>query len=215
MQPGIGGEVIPHQDSAFLFTDPMRLVCFWIALEDATLENGCLWFIPGSYKLGERRMVRNHKKEPGQSGIVFRGEKNSKHNDDDFVDGPVKKGHFFVACTMVLIREKVVHRSERNTSPDSHHIYTFHMFDQKDTHYSEENCTPHLVCRSPHEISEQCLNLSSELNDAHGHFHCGNSQRCPERSVLQSFLSNRQTSNLHSGSEADLFYLEMVDVSRL
>ncbi|KAH3801108.1 phytanoyl-CoA dioxygenase domain-containing protein 1-like [Dreissena polymorpha] len=134
-QPGIGGEVTPHQDSTFLFTDPMRLVGFWIALEDATLENGCLWFIPGSHKnglAGGRRMVRNPNKEPGQSGTMFRGE-NPKHNYEDFVAGPVKKG------TMVLIHGEVVHRSERNTSPVSRHIYTFHMFDQKDTHYSEEN----------------------------------------------------------------------------
>ena len=42
--------VIPHQDSTFLHTDPMKLIGFWIALEDATLDNGCLWFIPGSHK---------------------------------------------------------------------------------------------------------------------------------------------------------------------
>lgn len=42
--------VILHQDSTFLYTEPMKLMGFWIALEDATLENGCLWFIPGSHK---------------------------------------------------------------------------------------------------------------------------------------------------------------------
>lgn len=42
--------VIAHQDSTFLYTDPMKLLGFWIALEDATLENGCMHFIPGSHK---------------------------------------------------------------------------------------------------------------------------------------------------------------------
>ena len=42
--------VIPHQDSTFLHTSPMKLMGYWIALEDATVENGCLWFIPGSHK---------------------------------------------------------------------------------------------------------------------------------------------------------------------
>lgn len=42
--------VVPHQDATFLNTTPMKLYGLWIALEDATLENGCLWFMPGSHK---------------------------------------------------------------------------------------------------------------------------------------------------------------------
>ncbi|KAH0615427.1 hypothetical protein JD844_004638 [Phrynosoma platyrhinos] len=50
-QPGIGGEVTPHQDATFLHTEPLgRIVGLWIALENATQENGCLWFIPGSHR---------------------------------------------------------------------------------------------------------------------------------------------------------------------
>lgn len=42
--------VTPHQDATFLHTEPLgRILGFWIALEDATQENGCLWFIPGSH----------------------------------------------------------------------------------------------------------------------------------------------------------------------
>lgn len=42
--------VFPHQDATFLYTEPLgRVLGVWIALEDATLENGCLWFIPGSH----------------------------------------------------------------------------------------------------------------------------------------------------------------------
>ncbi|KAG7268204.1 hypothetical protein CRUP_022893 [Coryphaenoides rupestris] len=48
-QPGIGGEVTPHQDATFLHTEPLgRVMGLWIALEDATVDNGCLWFIPGT-----------------------------------------------------------------------------------------------------------------------------------------------------------------------
>lgn len=44
------GHVSPHQDASFLYTEPLgRVLGMWIALEDATLENGCLWFIPGSH----------------------------------------------------------------------------------------------------------------------------------------------------------------------
>ena len=49
-QPGIGGEVVPHQDNSFLYTEPTTCTGLWLALEDATLINGCLWAIPGSHK---------------------------------------------------------------------------------------------------------------------------------------------------------------------
>ena len=49
-QPGIGGAVVPHQDNTFMVTDPLSLLGFWWALEDATKENGCLWVLPKSHK---------------------------------------------------------------------------------------------------------------------------------------------------------------------
>jgi phytanoyl-CoA hydroxylase len=42
-QPGIGGEVGWHQDASFFETTPITVTTFWFALEDATLQNGCLW----------------------------------------------------------------------------------------------------------------------------------------------------------------------------
>lgn len=51
-----GGEVTSHQDSTFLHTEP-RQTCIglWLALDDATLTNGCLWLRPGSHKEKLRR----------------------------------------------------------------------------------------------------------------------------------------------------------------
>ena len=48
-QPGIGGEVGPHQDGTFLYTKPQSCVGFWWALEDCTVNNGCLWAVPNSH----------------------------------------------------------------------------------------------------------------------------------------------------------------------
>ena len=39
----------PHQDSTFLYTDPPSVIGLWLALEDATVENGCLFSQPGSH----------------------------------------------------------------------------------------------------------------------------------------------------------------------
>jgi phytanoyl-CoA hydroxylase len=54
-QPKIGGEVVWHQDSAFLYTEPMSATGFWFALEDANLQNGCLWVLPGEHHNGLRQ----------------------------------------------------------------------------------------------------------------------------------------------------------------
>ena len=44
------GEVVCHQDSTFLYTEPETAVGFWVALEDATIENGCLQVASGGHK---------------------------------------------------------------------------------------------------------------------------------------------------------------------
>ncbi|MEO0563200.1 MAG: phytanoyl-CoA dioxygenase family protein [Chloroflexota bacterium] len=41
-----------HQDEDFIPTRDRSLVGAWIALDDATVENGCLWIIPGSHRHG-------------------------------------------------------------------------------------------------------------------------------------------------------------------
>ena len=49
-QARIGGEVTSHQDSTYLFTTPHQTCLgMWLALDDATLENGCLWARKGSH----------------------------------------------------------------------------------------------------------------------------------------------------------------------
>merc|ERR1719291_581912 len=60
-QPAIGGEVTSHQDSSFLYTTP-RPTCLglWLALDAATLENGCIWARPGSHKEPVRRHFKRN-----------------------------------------------------------------------------------------------------------------------------------------------------------
>lgn len=41
-----------HQDEDFIPTRDRSLTGAWMALDDATVENGCLWVIPGSHKHG-------------------------------------------------------------------------------------------------------------------------------------------------------------------
>jgi phytanoyl-CoA hydroxylase len=41
-----------HQDEDFIPTRDRSLTGAWIALDDATVENGCLWILPGSHRNG-------------------------------------------------------------------------------------------------------------------------------------------------------------------
>ncbi|NXH12050.1 PHYD1 protein, partial [Bucco capensis] len=131
-QPGIGGEVTPHQDATFLHTEPLgRILGFWFALEDATQENGCLWFIPGSHTSGvSRRMVRA---SPGTSSCVEFVGSEPAYADSHFIPLPVSKGG------LVLIHGEVVHKSDLNSSESSRHVYTFHVMEAKDSSWSREN----------------------------------------------------------------------------
>jgi len=42
-----------HQDQSYFLVEPADdLVTAWIALDEATLENGCMTYVPGSHKHG-------------------------------------------------------------------------------------------------------------------------------------------------------------------
>jgi phytanoyl-CoA hydroxylase len=48
-----------HQDEAHIPTRDRSLTAAWIALDDATVDNGCLWVIPGSHRHGVIYPVRD------------------------------------------------------------------------------------------------------------------------------------------------------------
>ena len=52
LKPPGGMEKTYHQDSPYFKIDPMALVSSWVAMDDVTQENGCLWVVPGSHKGG-------------------------------------------------------------------------------------------------------------------------------------------------------------------
>ncbi|NED93754.1 phytanoyl-CoA dioxygenase family protein [Phytoactinopolyspora alkaliphila] len=49
-----------HQDEFFIPTRDRSLTAAWIALDDATVENGCLWVLPGSHRRGVIFPNREH-----------------------------------------------------------------------------------------------------------------------------------------------------------
>ena len=117
-QPRIGGEVTCHQDSAFLHTEPPSCTGFWFALEDATVENGCMWAEPG----GHRRPLRQRFVRDG-SGTRTVTLDPEPLPTDGLVPLPAAKG------TLVLLHGQLPHRSGPNLSDRSRHAYALHLID--------------------------------------------------------------------------------------
>lgn len=142
-QPRIGGEVVPHQDSSFLHTTPLSCIGIWLAIEDATCANGCLWALPGSHKGPlARRFVR------GPDGAVSFDQSAGSWPLQDGVPLEVPAG------TLVVLHGQLVHWSSENKSEVSRHAYSMHIVDGA-AQYTHDNwyvrccvcvCVDSLIC---------------------------------------------------------------------
>jgi len=116
--PAIGGEVTCHQDSTFLYTAPLTCVGFWFALEDATLENGCLQAIPGGHRAGlKARFVRDG------DDVRFDHFDTTPWPMDALVPLEVPQG------TLVVLDGLLPHFSAANRSAKSRQAFTLHVID--------------------------------------------------------------------------------------
>lgn len=50
--PGDGKRVSWHQDSSYWPLTPSKAVTVWLAIDDASVENACMRYIPGSHRFG-------------------------------------------------------------------------------------------------------------------------------------------------------------------
>jgi len=125
-QPNIGGEVTCHQDSTFIYTEPIDIAGLWFALEDATIENGCLWAIPGGHRHGlKSRWVRTH------GAMQFETYDTTPWPESELVPLEVSKG------SLILLHGLLPHRSFENRSPRSRHAYTLHLIGAEAKYPSE------------------------------------------------------------------------------
>jgi phytanoyl-CoA hydroxylase len=127
-QPGIGGEVRWHQDATFFETTPISVTTFWFALEDATIDNGCLWVQPGGHRGPLReRFVR-------QGDAIKMEQLDATPWPNDSVAVPLEA----TAGSLVCFHGLLPHYSAPNRSPVSRHAYTLHATDGR-TEYSPQN----------------------------------------------------------------------------
>lgn len=109
-QPGREDAVFAwHQDQAYwINTDDRRTATCWLALDDSTIENGCMQFLPGSH----REPVRPHR-PAGTSRAEQHTLVTDLRPDDRPVPVPICRGDITVH------NEGVLHGSGGNTTTSS------------------------------------------------------------------------------------------------
>ncbi|MES2743055.1 MAG: phytanoyl-CoA dioxygenase family protein [Pseudomonadota bacterium] len=127
-QPGIGGEVRWHQDATYFDTTPISVTTFWFALEDASVDNGCLWAEPGGHRGPLRERFLRH-------GGAVRIE---TLDDTPWPDGRAAVALEAKAGSLVVFHGLLPHYSAPNRSPVSRHAYTLHATDARAA-YSPHN----------------------------------------------------------------------------
>ena len=128
-QPRIGGEVGCHQDATFLYTEPQPVTGFWFAIEDATLNNGCLWAMPGGHHTPLRSVFRRTGATGDDDGTRF-DELDPTPLPDPSTLTPLP----VAAGTMVVLHGLLPHWSDVNRSPVSRHAYSLHCIDAAATY---------------------------------------------------------------------------------
>jgi phytanoyl-CoA hydroxylase len=153
-QPLIGGEVACHQDATFLYTEPLTVTGFWFAIEDATLQNGCLWTKPGSHrttlrKLFKRAVDSDAANSDGDRTIFEELDPAPLPSPSELVPLEVPAG------TMVILNGLLPHWSDINRSPTSRHAYSLHCISAA-AEYPEWNWlrrSPDMPLRSLAEVA--------------------------------------------------------------
>jgi non-haem Fe2+, alpha-ketoglutarate-dependent halogenase len=96
-----------HQDATYFGLRPYVHVTAWVALTDATAENGCMEFLPGSHHRGQL---------PHRAGVVAASVNRAGQavtvevDDAPAVHAPLRAGEFSLHHTLCL------HRSQPNAS---------------------------------------------------------------------------------------------------
>ncbi|MCC3375930.1 phytanoyl-CoA dioxygenase family protein [Cohnella sp. REN36] len=107
-KPAFNGKpVLWHQDGSYWPLDPMKVITLWLAVDDSTVDNGCLRVIPGTQHLHLQEMKGSFEVEN-----VLGSEIEKKYVDETkAVDLVLKSG------SVSIHHPNIIHGSKANLSP--------------------------------------------------------------------------------------------------
>ena len=110
-KPALNGKATPwHQDGEYWPIRPLATCTVWLAVDDATRENGCLRVIRGSHR---DRRLRAHETNPSEDLTLNQELLTSEYDEADAVDLVLEKGQISLHDVFL------VHGSEPNRSSRS------------------------------------------------------------------------------------------------
>ena len=123
--PGTGRPIAWHQDSWYFRNTyvssigdaiDQSTIGTWLALDDADAENGCLWVIPGSHRLG----VIDHSQVESDGYLLQKRVIVSNEMEEQAMPVEVPKG------ALVFFNNALLHRSTPNRSARFRRAYVVH-----------------------------------------------------------------------------------------
>jgi hypothetical protein len=109
-KPARTGRAIPwHQDGQYWPIRPIETCSVWIALDDATPENGCMRYVPGSHAAGS---LFAHRRREGEDLVLFEEVDPAAHDLAGARDDSLEAGQFSLH-DVFLIHGSEANRSDR------------------------------------------------------------------------------------------------------
>lgn len=105
-----------HQDEIYIPTRDRSLLGAWIAVDDASVESGCLWVLPGSHQRGYLYPQHEHN-NPDEFDVV-----SESYGFDDRGEVPVE----VKAGALVFFNGYLLHRSRKNRSNQYRRVLVNH-----------------------------------------------------------------------------------------
>ena len=128
-QPKIGGVIRWHQDASYFLTDPISVITYWFAIEDATIENGCLQVQSEGPIMPLKEQFLRYPDDSTELKVLH---DRPWPTDESAKALEVKRG------TLVVFNGLLPHFSAPNLSNKSRHAYTLHVT-CGNTIYAKEN----------------------------------------------------------------------------
>lgn len=128
-KPPFSNAITPwHQDCAYWIDMPdKRAISAWMPLDEATLDNGCMWYVPGSHKLP----LREHSSTAKNGALVCEGDE----AEAIFVE--LEPG------SVVLHHGATVHYSRGNTSNSQRRAMIVNLRPESMINYERERGFDH------------------------------------------------------------------------
>ena len=148
-----------HQDATYFGLRPYEHVTAWLALTDATAENGCMEFLPGSFRRGQL---------PHRAGVVAASVNRAGQavtiavDDAPAVHAPLRAGEFSLHHTLCL------HRSQPNRSTGRRVGLAVSYVPTRVQHLGVKHQTPAMLVRGTDTFGHFALEPAplADLDDA-------------------------------------------------